>query len=265
VVFYRNLAKAAYPHPVVIRTLDLGGDKIPRQVHYFVEEKNPFLGLRAIRFCLENKEIFMTQLRAILRASASGSVKILYPMVTSVQELVKANGLLAQCKQELEEKTIAFDPTIQVGAMLETPSAVLIMDLLAPHCDFFSLGTNDLVQYLLAVDRTNERISQLYECAHPAVLRMLRQVGQCGKQFPQPICVCGEMANDPMMVALMMALGFRSFCVHADRLAELRYLIQNCSLAELQVLMQKCLKYKEAKQSTALLKKFYLKKLNEFA
>ncbi|MDR0756121.1 MAG: phosphoenolpyruvate--protein phosphotransferase [Puniceicoccales bacterium] len=260
---YKELTERASPHPVIIRTIDIGGDKVPKQVDCFNKENNPFLGLRAIRFCLENRELFLKQLRAILKASAFGPLQILYPMITSLQELVESNILLDQCKLELEQDNIPFNHKLKIGAMIETPSAALIADLLVPHCDFLSIGINDLTQYTLAVDRTNEQVSHLYEVMHPAILRLLIQIVQAGQQVSKAVHLCGEMASDPVYVALGISLGLRSFCIHRDKLGEIQYLIQRCSIQDLQKLSSQCAHLKNASQIFTLFKNFYLSKLNE--
>ncbi|MDR0647034.1 MAG: phosphoenolpyruvate--protein phosphotransferase [Puniceicoccales bacterium] len=260
---YKELTQRASPYPVIIRTIDIGGDKIPKQIDYFNRENNPFLGLRAIRFCLENREFFLKQLRAILKASAFGPLQILYPMITSLQELIESNALLDQCKLELEQNNIPFNRKLRIGAMIETPSAALIADLLAPHCDFLSIGINDLTQYTLAVDRTNEQVAHLYEIMHPAILRLLVQIVQTGQQVNKAVHLCGEMASDPIYIAFGISLGLRSFCIHRDKLAEIQYLIQQCSIQDFQELSSRCVHLKNASQVFTLFKNFYLSKLNE--
>ncbi|MDR1255291.1 MAG: phosphoenolpyruvate--protein phosphotransferase [Puniceicoccales bacterium] len=260
---YKEITQKASPYPVTIRTIDIGGDKIPKQIDYFNKENNPFLGLRAIRFCLENRELFLQQLRALLKASAFGPLQILYPMITSLQELVESNALLDQCKLELEQTNVPFNHKLKIGAMIETPSAALTVDLLAPHCDFLSIGINDLTQYTLAVDRTNEQVAHLYEVMHPSILRLLIQIVQAGQQANKAVHLCGEMASDPTYVAFGISLGLRSFCIHRDKLAEIRYLIQQCSIQNLQKLFFQCAHLQNASQVFALFKNFYLSKLNE--
>jgi len=218
---YASVVDRAKGKPVVIRTLDIGGDKLIHGVH-----DDSFLGLRAIRFCLENLSVFKTQLRAILRASAHGSVQVMYPMISGIEELNKANAILAEVKESLREEDIAFDPSIKVGAMIELPSAVTVIDLLAEKVDFFSVGTNDLIQYLMAVDRMDDRVSHLYQPTHPAVLRSLKVIFDQAKRYDKPVSVCGEMAGDPIYTALLVGLGCDSLSVSPSRLAEVKHYIR---------------------------------------
>jgi phosphotransferase system enzyme I (PtsI) len=203
---YRNAAVATLPHSVIIRTLDIGGDKIAASLE-LPEELNPFLGCRAIRFCLENPSIFKTQLRAILRAATNGNIRLMYPMISGLEELKQANAILEECKQELGAANIPFNPWIEVGVMIETPSAVLVADHLARHARFFSIGTNDLIQYAIAVDRLNDRIAHLYSPTHPAILRMIKMVVEAGRAQGIWTGVCGEMAADILLTPLLIGLG----------------------------------------------------------
>lgn len=203
---YRKVAEALAPQPVIIRTLDLGGDKFLSTLN-LPEELNPFLGWRAIRFCLARKDIFKIQLRAILRASAVGNVKMMYPMISGIDELRKANALLDECRAELRAEGVPFDENMEVGAMIEVPSAAIAADLLAREVKFFSIGTNDLIQYSIAVDRLNEHIAHLYEPTHPSIIRLLRMTIDAAHANGLWAGVCGEMAGDIALTPLLLGLG----------------------------------------------------------
>ena len=203
---YTLAAKSQYPAPVVIRTLDIGADKLPSFIESS-DELNPFLGDRAIRLCLSRPELFKTQLRAILRASVHDNVRIMYPMVCCVQEVRQANELLQQCMADLEERGIPFNRNIEIGTMIEVPSAALIADLIAPYVSFFSLGTNDLIQYTMAVDRGNENVAHLYKPTHLAIVRLIDHVVKVSHAHGLWTCVCGQMAASPFLVPLLVGLG----------------------------------------------------------
>ncbi len=203
---YSAMARAMAPKSVIIRTLDSGGDKVIPSFR-LPPEVNPFLGFRAIRFCLAYPDIFKTQLRAILRASVGGNVQIMYPMITDVEELVRANALLEEAKEELRRARTPFNEAVDVGAMIETPAAAVSAHILAKHVRFFSIGTNDLIQYTMAVDRVNDRVAYLYEPTHPAVLRMIRSTVEAGHARRLWVGVCGEMGGDPLMTPLLVGLG----------------------------------------------------------
>jgi phosphotransferase system enzyme I (PtsI) len=205
---YRHVVERAAPHEVVIRTLDVGGDKIGMP-GLNEREPNPVLGLRAIRYCLNNRDVFRTQLRGILRASAQGKLKILYPMISGLPELREAKVILEDVKEELRSQGIAFDEHIKTGIMIEVPAAAMIADLLAKEVDFFSVGTNDLIQYTLAIDRGNEHVAYMYEPLNPAVLRLLQRVSLAAHEAKIELAMCGEMAGDPLYAAILLGLGFQ--------------------------------------------------------
>lgn len=228
---YRGIAVALKPQSVIVRTLDLGGDKFLSHLPV-PQEMNPFLGWRAIRFCLEEKEIFRAQLRAILRASAEGNIKLMYPMISGLDELRQANELVDECKAGLRKQGIAFDEGLDIGAMIEVPSAVLAADSLAKHVKFFSLGTNDLIQYALAVDRLNEKIAHLYEPAHPGILRLIKMTVEAGHRHGLWVGVCGEMASDPAYTPLLLGLGVDELSMAPPHVARIKFLIRRIKAGE---------------------------------
>src|SRR6266498_1629892 len=247
---YRQVAAALRPHPVIIRTLDLGGDKFLSHLQV-PQEMNPFLGWRAIRFCLQEKDIFRAQLRAILRAAVEGNIKMMYPMISCLAELKQANALVEEYKSELRCEKIPFDENIEIGAMIEIPSAVLTADSLAKCVKFFSIGTNDLIQYTLAVDRLNERIAHLYEPAHPAMLRLIQATVDAGRRNGIWVGVCGEMAGDPALTALLLGLGVDELSVAMSAVPPIKYLIRRLKMSDARALAEFALNCESASEILA--------------
>ena len=225
---YRDVAEHFKDRAVIIRTLDIGGDK-PMEYLDLPEEDNPFLGYRAIRICLDRRDLFKTQLRAILRASAFGEVSVMFPMISSVEEVRAAKGILDEAKQELRSEALPFDEQLPIGIMVEVPAAAMIADRLAEEVDFFSIGTNDLVQYTLAVDRMNEQIAHMYDPFHPAVLRLVRHTIEAAKKCNIIVGVCGEMAGDPRAVPLWIALGVNKLSMSSRSIPRVKAAIRRAS------------------------------------
>jgi phosphoenolpyruvate-protein phosphotransferase (PTS system enzyme I) len=248
---YRKVAERVRPDPLIVRTFDLGGDKLAPGAVDITDELNPFLGWRAIRFCLENVEIFKTQLRAILRASVVGNVKIMFPMISGLDELRRAIAILGECKEELRSAKIDVAEKIEVGAMVEIPSAAICASVLAPEVDFFSIGTNDLIQYALAVDRVNEKIAHLYEPTHPAVLRLLKMIADAGHANNIWVGVCGEMAGDIALVPLLLGLGVDELSAAAILVPRVKRAVQSLSISECRELVEEMFKLNTASEILA--------------
>jgi phosphotransferase system enzyme I (PtsI) len=238
---YRKVATALKPNPVIIRTLDLGGDKFASHLQ-LAQEMNPFLGWRAIRFCLAQPELFRAQLRAILRASAEGNVKMMYPMISGLDELKQANVIVEKCKAELRTEGVPFDEKMDIGVMIEIPSAALIADVLAAQSKFFSIGSNDLIQYTLAADRTNEKVSHLYEPTHPAIIRLIKMTIDAAHRHGIWVGVCGEVAGDPVLAPLLIGLGVDELSAAPPVVAQVKYMIRRLKLDEAQALAEFALK-----------------------
>ena len=255
---YSAVAKKIRPNAVIIRTLDLGGDKFLSQLDV-PQQMNPFLGWRAIRFCLARPDIFKAQLRAILRASAHGNLKIMYPMISGLDELKQANALLEDAKKELKKAGQQFDEEIEVGAMIEVPSAALTSDILAKEVDFFSIGTNDLIQYSLAVDRVNEKIAYLYEPAHPAVLRLIRSIIENGHNAGIWVGICGEMAGDVAMTLVLLGLGLDEFSTSPIAIPEIKRIIRSVTMRQAKEIAQEAIMLPTGRE----IEKFAKKKLRE--
>ncbi|MGI5946399.1 MAG: phosphoenolpyruvate--protein phosphotransferase [Lachnospiraceae bacterium] len=253
---YKKVAVAMNGKPVIIRTLDIGGDK---EIPYMGLEKdeNPFLGYRAVRFCLDRKDdIYKPQLRALLRASAFGNIRIMVPLVTCIDELREVKAIIAELKKELDEAGIAYNKDIQVGIMVETAAASLIADIFAKEADFFSIGTNDLTQYTMSVDRGNDKVSYLYSPLNPAVLRSIQRIISCGREAGIMVGMCGEAASDPLMIPLLLAFGLNEFSMSASAILKSRKLITSYSMEELQAVAEKAMSFATEKEVSEYMKKF---------
>lgn len=248
---YTAIAERLDPHPFVIRTLDLGGDKLAKLINTQAEV-NPFMGWRAIRFCLDHPTLFKTQLRAILRASRHRNVKIMYPMVSNPREIVQANQMLDEVRAELDKEGIPYNPDIEVGVMIEVPAAALTAELLVPHVRFFSLGTNDLVQYTLAVDRINERVAHLYEPTHPAILKLIQLTIDIGHRNGVWITVCGEMAGNPMLAPLLLGMGVDELSVSPPAVPLVKHVIRNVRYGDVESLAEQALRSESGDEVLAL-------------
>jgi phosphotransferase system enzyme I (PtsI) len=237
---YRRMAEAAHPFSVTIRTLDIGGDKLVHSVPT-QDEVNPSLGLRSIRLCLKEPQLFKTQLRGILRASAAGNVRLMFPMVSGLGELQQTLAILNQAREELRREGVPFDEAMPVGVMIEVPAAAVTADLLAPHVDFFSIGTNDLIQYALAIDRVNEHVAYLYEPLHPAVLRLIRSVADAAHAHGIPVAVCGEMGGEELHTLVLLGLGVDELSMHTLSIPRIKRLIHHAALTEARALADRIL------------------------
>ena len=253
---YKSVALSMAPKPVIVRTFDLGGDKFLSHLE-MPHEMNPFLGWRAIRFCLATPDIFKVQLRAILRASVHGKLRLMYPMISGVGELRQANKLLEESKSELHAKKIHYDENMEIGAMIEIPSAALTCDILASEVDFFSIGTNDLIQYALAVDRINEKIAYLYEPAHPAVLRLLKMIIETGHSKKIWVGLCGEMSGDPFLTPVLVGLGIDEISTSPVMIPEIKKIIRSITYSEAEDIAKQALNFNTGEEVVNFLKNKY--------
>lgn len=251
---YKEVLEKMGEKPVIIRTLDIGGDK---KLSYLTidEEMNPFLGYRAIRLCLHRKDIFKTQLRALLRASYYGNLKIMFPMIANLQELREAKSILEECKEELRKESIAFNENIKVGIMVEIPSAAIMSDVLAKEVDFFSIGTNDLIQYTIAVDRMNEKVSYLYDFFNPAVLRLINNVIVNGHKEGKFVGMCGEMAGKKELIPLLLGMGLDEFSMSASSVLKAKKLITELNYEDCKKIVSKVMEMGTAEEVKAFLEK----------
>jgi phosphotransferase system enzyme I (PtsI) len=253
---YKEVAEIIAPNPVTIRTLDLGGDRFSSEISW-TKETNPALGLRAIRFCLQQPRIFRSQLRAILRASAFGNIQVMFPMISGLQELLDSRKILKEVMGELDQEGAAYDRNIKVGLMIEVPSAVTVADILAKHADFFSIGTNDLIQYALAIDRVNEHVAFMYQPFHPAILRMILQVIKAAEQAGIKVALCGEMAGDPLCTSVLLAMGIDELSLNAGGIPMIKKVFRSLSLDQAKADLRKIMKLDTASQ----VREFIVKKM----
>jgi phosphotransferase system enzyme I (PtsI) len=251
---YREVAKAMEGRPVVIRTLDLGADKGLTEGGP-MEMPNPALGLRAIRYCLAEPQLFLAQLRAILRASTFGHVRILLPMLAHAHEIDQSLNMVKQAKQQLDDKGVGYDKSVQVGGMIEVPAAALALPMFMRRLDFLSIGTNDLIQYTLAIDRTDDAVAHLYDPLHPAVLHLIAHTIQAANRGGTPVAVCGEMAGEPGLTRLLLGFGLRNFSMHAQQLLDIKERVLRTNLAQAQPLAQRVLRQSDPAKTRELLLK----------
>lgn len=246
---YRSVLEQMGGKPVTIRTFDMGGDKVVRSVSDAPEtESNPILGWRSIRFCLDNPKLFKTQLRALFRAGFQKNLRVMFPMISGTQELLRVYKTVEEVKDELRSAKIPFNADMPIGIMIEVPSAAMTSDILAKYSDFFSIGTNDLIQYTIAVDRGNERIAYLYEAFHPGVLRMLRIIVQNAHKAGISVSMCGEMAGDPLCCALLIGLGLDGFSMSSAVIPEIKRIIRSVTVAEAEILAGQALELETVAQ-----------------
>jgi phosphoenolpyruvate-protein phosphotransferase (PTS system enzyme I) len=245
---YMSVLRAIGPtKPVVIRTLDLGADKLFHRAEMHLEEKNPALGMRSVRLCLRNLALFKIQLRAILRASCHGNVRIMFPMVSTLMELRQCKMILADVKEELEEERIDFNRKLPVGTMIEVPSAALMAEEMAKEVNFFSLGTNDLIQYTLAADRTNEHVAALYNAGDPSVLKLIDHVIRAAGKQKIDVCVCGEMSGDPVYTIMLLGLGLRQLSMTPQSIPEIKKVIRSINIEEAKQVAQEAMRFETAR------------------
>ena len=259
---YRDLASIMFPRRVIIRSLDAGGEKIGQELES-LEESNPVLGLRAVRFCLRHKEIFKTQLRAVLQASQVGNVSLMFPMISGTGELREVKGLLLEAKDELRREGLEFDEDMPVGIMIELPSAVMIADILAREVDFFSIGTNDLIQYSLGIDRTNKYVSHLYQPLHPALLRSIKYVVDAGHRAGIEISMCGEMASDPYCLPILLGMQVDSLSLNPQSIPNIKRVLRKLTMQDCTDLLKEILTSDSVSKSNKLVRESIFNKFPE--
>jgi phosphotransferase system enzyme I (PtsI) len=256
---YQQVISQIKPYPVTIRTLDVGGDKFLSHTGV-PTEVNPFLGLRAIRLCLRNKDMFKTQLRALFRASTFGKLRIMFPMVSELEELRQTKKIIEEVKEELKIEKVCFDPNIEIGVMIETPSAAMTADVLAKEVDFFSIGTNDLIQYTIAIDRINEQLAHLYNPLHPAVLRLINYTIESAHRHGIWVGMCGEMAGDPLFTVILVGMGLDELSMSSGSIPKIKEVIRSINITEAKNLAQKILNLQTADEIEEVLKEVMYKK-----
>lgn len=253
---YKELTELVNPQPVTIRTLDINGEKVNPHLNA-IEEVNPALGLRAVRFCLENQSIFITQIKAILRAAAFGNIKLLIPMISCVEELIQVKEIIERAVSELTAEMKVFNKDIPLGIMIEVPSAVIIADELAKHVNFFSIGTNDLIQYSMAIDRQNQRVAHLYQTLNPAILKMIRMICEAADKNGIEVVMCGEMAGDPINIPVLLELGLRNLSMNSTSIPVIKKVIRSISIEENKKIVEKALQYNTSEKIMRFIQESY--------
>jgi phosphotransferase system enzyme I (PtsI) len=253
---YKDVVEVMRPKPVTIRTLDINGDKALNN-QFSVEEVNPALGLRAIRYCLKKPEVFKDQLRAILRAAAFGNIRILFPMISTFFEIREANRMLDEAAESLEKDGLPYNRNIEIGAMIEVPSAVIMADVIAENVDFFSIGTNDLIQYALAIDRGNEQVAHLFQPLDPAIIRMLKHAADVAREKDIKIFMCGEMAGTPHHIPLLLGIGMDELSMNPQTIPDIKRVIRSLNVADARSFIKEALKQTTARSTFELIKDAY--------
>jgi phosphotransferase system enzyme I (PtsI) len=259
---YKDVIEVMHPKPVTIRTLDINGDKALNN-QFSAEETNPALGLRAIRYCLKNPRMFKDQLRAILRAAAFGNTRILFPMISTYFEIQEANRMLDEAAESLEKDGLPYNRDIEIGAMIEVPSAVITADLIAENVDFFSIGTNDLIQYALAIDRGNEQVAHLFQPLDPAIIRMLKHTADVAREKDIKIFMCGEMAGTPHHIPLLLGIGMDELSMNPQTIPDIKRIIRSLNVADTRSFIKEVLKQTTARSTFELIKDTYSSIISE--